>query len=224
MKKFVVVGHVDSGKSTMCGQILRLTKSVDAHTAAVCRPSELLDIYEEERERGKTHEYTKIEFTVPAHPGCRMCVEGTSSPPTYALIDTPGHKSFIREILSARGDDASNKPRFTQGSRDHLPWFDHDRRPTRIHVILVRALGIVNLIVVINKVDTITDSSRYQIIKKVFGQWVSRLGFSSIAYVAMSAIDGNGILSPHPSFDTPSFFEVLNAIDRREVRSSNRRE
>ena len=72
--KFVVVGHVDVGKSSLCGQILVNSGYIEQHEfdkikhqaerdgAKNCLFARILDIYEEERARGKTHEYSSFEF------------------------------------------------------------------------------------------------------------------------------------------------------------------
>jgi len=64
----VFIGHVDAGKSTLCGQILLLTKSIDERTLQKYEQEAkeknreswylayLLDLNEEERKRGKTVE------------------------------------------------------------------------------------------------------------------------------------------------------------------------
>ena len=46
--------------------------------------SRILDITEEEQIKGKTHEYSILEFTY----------QNTK----FELLDTPGHKAFIREL------------------------------------------------------------------------------------------------------------------------------
>jgi translation elongation factor EF-1alpha len=63
---FIVAGHVDYGKSTLCGHILYKTDCICQHdvdlvfSAAInekmphCKFSWLLDTSQEERERGKT--------------------------------------------------------------------------------------------------------------------------------------------------------------------------
>lgn len=62
---FVVVGHVDSGKSTNCGHLLKLCGFVNDHQMAEiektaiedkmerCKFARVLDIYPEEQKKGK---------------------------------------------------------------------------------------------------------------------------------------------------------------------------
>ena len=92
--RFVLIGHVDHGKSTLAGHLLykvgKFTQrdaekaSQDADKLKMIRWkwAYLLDTYQEERERGKTHEYCIEPFQW----------EGIS----YELIDTPGHSSICQ--------------------------------------------------------------------------------------------------------------------------------
>lgn len=92
MKKFVAIGHVDTGKSTFCGHLLYKCNYINDHDFKKIKDkakqdqmekwiwARILDIYEEETSRGKTHEFSEIGFTY--------------NDKDYTLIDTPGHQKF----------------------------------------------------------------------------------------------------------------------------------
>ena len=63
--KFVIVGHVDHGKSTLIGRLLADTGSVAGDRLAEVKDQELahlLDHLEEEREQGITIDTTQTLF------------------------------------------------------------------------------------------------------------------------------------------------------------------
>ena len=111
---FIVSGHVDHGKSTLLGFLLykygqiyneedKLVPFITEHDMENLRKKAqelgmpgweyayVLDICSEERESGKTFNYTAIDFEYKNK--------------SYRCIDTPGHKCYIRELLAALNDD-----------------------------------------------------------------------------------------------------------------------
>jgi translation elongation factor EF-1alpha len=98
MYKFIVSGHVDHSKSSICGRILYDVKHYDQHMVDEIfrkakdegmerqRFSRLLDICEEEQKKGKTMDWTEINFKY--------------NDKNYVLIDTPGHKLFLPQMIA----------------------------------------------------------------------------------------------------------------------------
>lgn len=94
----VFIGHVDAGKSTIGGQILKLTGMVDARTLEKFEReakeknreswylSWCLDQNQEERDKGKTVECGRAFFeTEKKH---------------FTILDAPGHKSFVANMIT----------------------------------------------------------------------------------------------------------------------------
>jgi len=146
----VFIGHVDAGKSTMSGQILKLTGMVDQRTLEKYEReskeknreswalSWCIDTNDEERDKGKTVEYGKAFFeTEKKH---------------FTILDAPGHKSFVPSMIegASQADFAiliisARKGEFETG-------FEKGGQ-TREHAMLVKTQGIKRLIVAINKMD-----------------------------------------------------------------------
>ena len=71
VKKICFIGNVDSGKSTTSGHLYALTGQLSEHELSkIVNETEkkyqmwsrVLDIYNEEREKGKTHEFNLLSF------------------------------------------------------------------------------------------------------------------------------------------------------------------
>ena len=94
---FVIVGHVDHGKSTLIGRLLYDTNSlppdkieeVKKASAEAGRETEfayLLDHLEEERKQGITIDTTQVFFK--------------TSQREYVIIDAPGHVEFVKNMIT----------------------------------------------------------------------------------------------------------------------------
>lgn len=144
--RFVIIGHVDHGKSTCAGKILVDTNSVtQSEISEAMREAEinnrknwlayLLDIGEE-RLRGKTHEHTMIDITY--------------QDTTLTLVDVPGHRNYVPEMVAGccNADVAllvcsAKKGEYESGLKGQ----------TLEHLIIAKTMGIDNLLVAINKMD-----------------------------------------------------------------------
>merc|ERR1739838_1062890 len=161
----VFIGHVDAGKSTMSGQILKVTGMVDARTLEKYEReskeknreswalSWCIDTNDEERDKGKTVEYGKAFFeTEKKH---------------FTILDAPGHKSFVPSMIegASQADFAiliisARKGEFETG-------FEMGGQ-TREHAMLVKTQGIKRLVVAINKMDDPTVEVKIPIFFSIF--------------------------------------------------------
>ncbi|XP_066919591.1 HBS1-like protein [Clytia hemisphaerica] len=190
----VVIGHVDAGKSTLMGHLLfnlgNVSKRAMHKNEMESKKSGkgsfafawVLDETEEERTRGITMDVAMTMFETKTK--------------LVTLLDAPGHRDFIPNMIqgTAQADVAilvvdSRPGEFEAG-------FDAGGQ-TREHAILARSLGVGQLIVAVNKMDSINWSKeRYDAIvlkMKVF--MAKQAGFkeSDVSYVPCSGLSGENL-------------------------------
>lgn len=174
----IFIGHVDSGKSTICGSILQLTGTINDLEVTKLRQEAkgkgmeswynayVMDVIDEEKETGKTIEMGRAYFE--------------TQKKRFTILDCPGHKNFVQAMLggAAQADIASlvisAKPgEFESG-------FEKEGQ-TREHAMLARSLGAQYMIVLVNKMDTVNWSEdRFNYIKTNLTPFLEiNCGFSS---------------------------------------------
>jgi elongation factor 1-alpha len=159
----VIAGHVDSGKSTTTGHLLfKLGGISDREMQKLKDEAKVLgkesfafafymDMTKQERERGITIQCTTKEFfTAKYH---------------YTIVDAPGHRDFIKNMISgaACADTAVLMVPAEGGFTTAIAKGDHKANEvmgqTRMHSTFLNLLGIGQLIICINKMDS--DTAKY---------------------------------------------------------------
>tara|TARA_B100001105_G_C22385050_1_gene441453 strand:- start:810 stop:2210 length:1401 start_codon:yes stop_codon:yes gene_type:complete len=199
----VICGHVDAGKSTTTGHLLfelggindREIEKLKAEAEAMGKGSFafafFMDTCKEERERGVTIQCrTKEFFTDKYH---------------YSIIDAPGHKDFIKNMISgaSQADVALLMvPANKGGFETSIAKGNHKKQEvqgqTRQHARLIHLLGIEQLIVGINKMDSSSvnySEERYTEIKNEVKKMLEKIGYKTkkIPFIPMSGYLGENL-------------------------------
>ncbi|XP_030567807.1 HBS1-like protein [Drosophila novamexicana] len=223
----IVIGHVDAGKSTLMGHLLYDTGNVsqrvmhkhEQESKKLGKQSFMyawvLDETGEERARGITMDVGQSRIETKTK--------------IVTLLDAPGHKDFIPNMISGatQADVALLVVDATRGEFES--GFELGGQ-TREHAILVRSLGVNQLGVVINKLDTVGWSKeRFQEIVHKLKSFLKQAGFkeSDVSFTPCSGLTGENLTkaAQEPAlkawYEGPNLLEVIEhfkvperAIDR----------
>lgn len=181
--KVVMVGHVDHGKSTLIGQLLLSTHSLPDGKMKEIRKigrdlgkeaelAYLTDQFREERENSMTIDTTQVFFkTRKAH---------------YAIIDSPGHVEFIKNMLTGatQADAAVLIVDVMEGLKEQ----------TCRHAFLMDMLGVKKLVVVFNKMDLVNyEKTAFVEKRSALLKFLGGLNVKPSSIIPLSAKEGVNI-------------------------------
>ncbi len=194
--RFVTVGSVDDGKSTLIGRLLYETEGVyEDQLASVKKATEfkgssgteidfalITDGLKSEREQGITIDVAYRYFT--------------TSKRKFIIADTPGHVQYTRNM--ATGASTANIAIILIDAR--LGVLEQSRR----HAFIASLLGIKKLIVAVNKMDLVDYSeARFSEIQTELKNFLTGLHFKEVVFFPISALAGDNIV--RKSEKTPWF-------------------
>lgn len=164
------IGHVDHGKTTLTAAI---TKVLSIFGGTQFKDYGDIDNHPEERSRGITINTAHVEYeTENRH---------------YSHIDCPGHQDYIKNMITGANQ--------MEGVILVVSATDGVQVQTREHVILAKEIGIPYLVVFINKIDAVKDSSMVDLIELEIRELIESYGFSADTPVirgsARKALDGD---------------------------------
>lgn len=205
----VICGHVDSGKSTTTGRLLfelggiperemdKLREEANALGKSSFAFAFYMDRQKEERERGVTISCTTKEFfTEKWH---------------YTIIDAPGHRDFIKNMISgaAQADVCLLMVPADGNFTTAIQKGDHKaaeiQGQTRQHARLINLLGVKQLIVGVNKMDSDTAGYREERYKEIANEmkhmlvrvgWKDTFVENSVPILPISGWHGDNLLKP----------------------------
>ncbi|MFW5983920.1 MAG: translation elongation factor EF-1 subunit alpha [Halobacteria archaeon] len=203
-----VIGHVDHGKSTLVGRLLFETENVPEHVIEQYREEAeekgksgfefayVMDSLDEERERGVTIDIAHQEFDTDEY--------------YFTIIDAPGHRDFVKNMITG-ASQADNAVLVVDVGDGVQP-------QTKEHVFLAKTLGIDELIIAVNKMDTVdySEDDYNQTVEEV-KQLLKQVQFSTddTTFIPVSAFEGDNVAEASDNtgwYDGPTLLTALNNL------------
>ena len=203
--KFVIVGHVDHGKSTLIGRLLFDTNSLPPDkieemqktSKELGRETEfayLVDHLREEREQSITIDTTQIFFKTDKR--------------EYVIIDAPGHVEFVKNMVTGASQ--------AEAAILIVDTAEGVQEQTRRHAYILSLLGISQIIVVLNKIDLVEFSeNRFREVKDETQKFLASINLKSDYYIPISALKGNNVVRKSKKllwYQGPTLLESLNFL------------
>ncbi|EGO01586.1 hypothetical protein SERLA73DRAFT_176962 [Serpula lacrymans var. lacrymans S7.3] len=142
-----------------------------------------LDGTVEERERGITMDIALQSLVTPHR--------------QITILDAPGHKDFIPNMISGASQADCALLVVDAATGEFEAGFDRGGQ-TREHLLLVRSLGVAQVIVAVNKLDQVNwDRSRYEEISELLRTFLTQSGFhpSKSKFVPVGAMLGVNLVN-----------------------------
>merc|ERR1712078_737563 len=192
----VVIGHVDSGKSTTTGHLIHQCGGIDKRTIEKFEKEAaelgkgsfkyawVLDKLKAERERGITIDIALWKFETPKY--------------HVTVIDAPGHRDFIKNMITGTSQADCGILIIAAGTGEFEAGISKDGQ-TREHALLAYTLGVRQIIVAINKMDTAKwAEARYLEIIKETSTFIKKVGYNpkTVPFVPISGFNGDNMLAP----------------------------
>src|SRR3989338_907123 len=204
----VFIGHVDHGKSTTVGRLLYDSGNVDEQAMRKLkdRAKELgkpgfefafvMDNLKEEQERGVTIDLAHKRFDTPKY--------------YFTIIDAPGHKDFIKNMITgaAQADAGVLVVDCSSGIQAQ----------TKEHVFLARTLGVNQLIIAVNKMDTVGyDEAKFNKVKAEVSALLKTVGYvpDKIVFVPEAGLLGENVVNKSdkmPWYKGGTLLETLDTL------------
>lgn len=190
----VVIGHVDSGKSTTTGHLIYKCGGIDKRTIEKFEKEAaelgkgsfkyawVLDKLKAERERGITIDIALWKFETPKY--------------EVTVIDAPGHRDFIKNMITGTSQADCAILIIAAGVGEFEAGISKDGQ-TREHALLAYTLGVKQLIVAVNKMDSVKwDEARFQEIVKETSNFIKKVGYNpkTVPFVPISGWNGDNMI------------------------------
>jgi len=206
----VVIGHVDSGKSTTTGHLIYKCGGIDKRTIEKFEKEAqemgkgsfkyawVLDKLKAERERGITIDIALWKFETPKY--------------YVTIIDAPGHRDFIKNMITGTSQADCGVLIIAAGTGEFEAGISKNGQ-TREHALLAYTLGVKQLIVGVNKMDSTEPAysgARFDEIIKEVQNFIKKVGYNpaAVPFVPISGWHGDNMLEPSTNMSWYKGWEI----------------
>jgi len=191
----VVIGHVDSGKSTTTGHLIYKCGGVDKRTIEKFQKEAeemgkgsfcyawVLDKLKSERERGITIDIALMKFKTGKY--------------DVTIIDAPGHRDFIKNMITGTSQADAAVLIVAAGTGEFEAGIGKTGQ-TREHLLLAFTLGVKQLIIAVNKMDTTVppySQARFKEIQNEVSNYLKKVGYQIpwVPFIPVSGFNGDNL-------------------------------
>lgn len=206
----VVIGHVDSGKSTTTGHLIYKCGGIDKRTIEKYEKEAaemgkgsfkyawVLDKLKAERERGITIDIALWKFETEKY--------------YVTIIDAPGHRDFIKNMITGTSQADCAVLIVAAGTGEFEAGISKNGQ-TREHALLAFTLGVKQLIIGVNKMDSTEppySETRFEEIKTEVSNYIKKIGYNpkAVAFVPISGWHGDNMLEASTKMAWYKGFEI----------------
>ncbi|KAG5851115.1 elongation factor 1-alpha-like [Anguilla rostrata] len=196
----VIIGHVDSGKSTTTGHLVYKCGGVDPRTIEKFEKAAtqmgkssfkfawILDKLKAERERGITIDISLMKFNTHKF--------------SITIIDAPGHRDFIKNMITGTSQ-ADAALLVVSAAKGEFEAGISRNGQTREHALLAYTLGVKQMIVCVNKMDVTEppySQKRFEEVVRNVTVFIKKIGYdpTAVPFVPVSGWNGENMLAPSP--------------------------
>jgi len=214
----VVIGHVDSGKSTTTGHLIykcggidkrvieKFEKEANEMGKGSFKYAWVLDKLKAERERGITIDIALWKFETPKY--------------YFTIIDAPGHRDFIKNMITGTSQADCAILIVASGTGEFEAGISKEGQ-TREHALLAYTLGVKQMIVCVNKMDDKSvnwGQKRFDEIVTEVSAYLKKVGYNpaKVAFIPISGWHGDNMLERSknlPWYKGPTLLEALDSLE-----------
>ncbi len=180
------MGHVDHGKTTLTAAISSVLSKKGLCEAT---PFDRIDKAPEEKERGITINITHVEYSTEKR--------------HYAHIDMPGHKDYIKNMITGAAQ--------VDGAILVVSAPDGPMPQTREHLLLAKQVHVPRIVVFMNKTDMVDDAEILDLVEMEVRELLNKYGYDGdntpiVRGSALKAMEGDAAAEA-------SIMELMDAVD-----------
>ncbi|CAF1033548.1 unnamed protein product [Adineta steineri] len=193
----VIMGHVDSGKSTLSGHLLYKCGGIDKRTIekfekeiaemgkGSFKYAWIMDKVKPSRERGITIDISLCKFETNAY--------------NVTIADASGYRDYIKNMITRTSQADCAILVVAAGLGEFEAGFSKYGQ-TREHALLAYTLGVRQMIVIVNKMDTTEpqfSEERFNEIKSEVSTYIKKIGYQpeTVPFVPISGWYGDNMIT-----------------------------